>query len=91
MTEYFSAIGFPARVLGKLPLLVRYASTAGRKPSDYGIARYGPSYRFRLWLRLDAAELEGIEELINFGSDGNIEAFRASHLATSGTTAVVVR
>lgn len=90
MTEVFSAIGFPARVLGRIPLLTRYATTAGRKPSSYGLERYGLSYRYRLWLRLDAAELESIEQLINNGSDLDIEAFRASHLATSGSTAVVV-
>ena len=60
-------------------------------PSSYGLERYGPSYRFRLWLRLDALELESIEMLINHGSDANIEAFRASHLAIAGTTSVVVR
>lgn len=90
MTEIFSALGFPARVLGRLPLLFRYAFNAGSKPSSYGLDRYGPSYRFRLWLRLDAIDLESIEMLINYGSDANLEAFRASHLATAGTTSVVV-
>ncbi|KAM0719676.1 hypothetical protein Q7P37_003807 [Cladosporium fusiforme] len=89
MTEVFSAIGFPARVLGRIPLLTRYASTAGRKPSSYGLQRYGSSYKYRLWLRLDAAELESIELLINNGSDHDIDAFRDSHIATSGTTSVV--
>lgn len=90
MTEIFSALGFPARVLGRLPLLFRYAFNVGGKPSSYGLDRYGPSYRFRLWLRLDAIDLESIETLINYGSDENLEAFRASHLATAGTTSVVV-
>lgn len=90
MTEYFAAVGFPARVLGRVPLLVRFLSSAGRTPSPYGLARYGPSYRFRPWLRLDAVELENIEELINHGADAHLEAFRASHLAVSGSTAVVV-
>ena len=91
MTEVFSALGFPARVLGRLPLLFRYAFSAGSKPSSYGLDRYGPSYKFRLWMRLDAADLESIEMLINYGSDADIEAFRASNLATMGTTSVVVR
>lgn len=90
MIEVFSAIGFPARVLGRVPLLTRYASGFGRKPSSYGLERYGPSYIWRLWLRLDAAELESIETLVNKGSEEDIEAFRATHLATSGSTAVVV-
>lgn len=90
MTELFSALGFPARVLGRLPLLFRYVGNPKRKPSLYGLERYGPSYRFRLWLRLDALDLESIELLINYGSDSNIEDFRGSHLATSGTTSVVV-
>lgn len=91
MIEVFSAIGFPARVLGRVPLLTRYASGFGRTPSSYGLERYGPSYIWRLWLRLDAAELESIETLVNKGSEEDIEAFRATHLATSGSTAVVVR
>lgn len=91
MTEVFSALGFPARVLGRLPLTFRYALNPYNEPSSYGLDRYGPSYRFRLWLRLDTAELESIEILINYGSDANIEAFRASHLAIAGTTSVVVR
>lgn len=91
MTEVFSALGFPARVLGRLPLVFRYVLNPRDSPSSYGLERYGPSYRFRLWLRLDALELESIEMLINHGSDANIEAFRASHLAIAGTTSVVVR
>ena len=64
--------------------------SAGSKPSSYGLDRYGPSYKFRLWMRLDAADLESIEMLINYGSDADIEAFRASNLTTMGTTSVVV-
>jgi hypothetical protein len=90
MTEVFSAIGFPARVLGRIPLLFRYAFSVGSKPSSYGLDRYGPSYKYRLWMRLDAMDLESIEMLINYGSDTDIEAFRASNLATMGTTSVVV-
>jgi len=41
-------------------------------------------------MRLDAGDLESIEMLINYGSDADIEAFRASNLATMGTTSVVV-
>lgn len=91
MTELFSALGFPARVLGRLPLAFRYALNPHNEPSSYGLERYGPSFRFRPWLRLDTIELESIEMLINHGSDANIEAFRASHLAIAGTTSVVVR
>ena len=90
MSELFSALGFPARVLGRVPLLVRYAIHPVQTPATYGLERYGPSYRWRLWLRLDAAELEAIEVLINQGSDNNIENFRASHIATAGNSSVVV-
>lgn len=91
MSEVFSAIGFGARVLGRVPLLVRYL-WAGKTlhPNAYVAERYGPSWRWRPWLLCDAGELEVIERLINQGSDESLHAFRAAQLGTAGSTGVVV-
>lgn len=91
--EVFAIIGFPARVAGRLPLLLRYIWGANANifaPSGYAIERFGPSARFRPWLLLDAAELEPIERLINEGTDEEVLNFRNAQLAMGSSTAVVV-
>lgn len=59
--------------------------------SDYAYERYGPTYRLRPWLRLDIAELEQIERLINDDdNDEEVLQFRQAQLASGGMTTVVV-
>lgn len=90
--EVFSMLGFPARLAGRLPLFARYiwgASTNVLGPSTYALQRFGPSYRFRPWLVLDAGNLEPIERLINAGSDQDLLAFRNAQLAGGASIAVV--
>ncbi|EME40871.1 hypothetical protein DOTSEDRAFT_27473 [Dothistroma septosporum NZE10] len=60
-----------------------------RKPSEYALRRYGPTYRWRLWLFFDIGELEAMERMINSGSDEDVFAFRRLHLASGATTTVV--
>ena len=91
--EVFAFIGFPARVAGRLPLLLRYIWGANANVfavSAYAVERFGPSARFRPWLLLDAKELEPIERLINEGTDEEVLDFRSSQLAVGSSTAVVV-
>jgi len=88
-SECLSLLGLPARVLGRLPLLVRYVYRLGRKPSKYGKDRYPSSYVFRVGLWFDAPELEAIEYVIH-GTDEEVDAFRRSRLATASTTGAVV-
>jgi hypothetical protein len=88
VTEWLSATGMPARVLGRLPLLVRYAHNPGRSQSEYGKRRYH-NYHLRIWLRLDILELEALEDVIN-GTDEEVNAFRKARLDTASTTGAVV-
>jgi hypothetical protein len=88
VTEWLSAAGLPARVLGRLPLFVRYALNPGRSQSEYGKRRYH-NYHLRIWLRLDIQELEAIEDIID-GTDEELDSFRKSRLSTASTTGAVV-
>lgn len=93
MAELFSAIGAPARIAGRVPLVARYISSGFstlRGSSSYATARFGMSYRWRPWLLLDIKDLETLEELINTGSDTQIAAFRTSQLSACGMIAIVV-
>ena len=92
--EVFAIIGFPARLAGRVPLLLRYIWGANANVfslSGYAIERWGPSARFRPWLLLDAGDLEPIERLINEGTDEEVLNFRGAQLAIGSSTAVVVR
>jgi hypothetical protein len=88
VTEWLSATGLPARVLGRLPLFVRYAHNPGRSQSEYGKRRYRNDH-LRIWLQLDIQELEAIEDIID-GTDEELDSFRKSRLSTASTTGVVV-
>ena len=93
MAEPFSAIGAPARIAGRVPLVARYISGGFftlRGSSSYATARFGKSYRWRPWLPLDIKDLETLEELINTGSDMQIAAFRTSQLSVCGMIAIIV-
>ena len=90
--EVFSMLGFPARLAGRFPLWARYIWGMHSNilaPSTYALQRFGPSYRFRPWLILDASQLEPIEHMINNGTDSEILAFRNAHVASNAGTAVV--
>lgn len=94
--EVLSMLGYPARLAGRIPIIARYLLVTPKvlfATSDYARERYGPTYRLRPWLRLDTAELEQIECLINDVSDGADNAvlqFRQAQLASGGMTTVVV-
>lgn len=93
LIEVLSMLGFPARVVGRAPVVARYLWVAPGTlfaTSKYAKERFGPTYRFKPWLRLDTAELEQIERLINDGTDDEVLAFRQAQLASGGMTTVVV-
>lgn len=82
--ELFSALGSPARVLGRIPLIFRYLANGvalvGGTGNEYAYSRYGPGYRLRPWLLFDTAELEVIERLINDGKDEDVTGYRTMQL-----------
>src|SRR5689334_23160770 len=93
MVELFSLLGFPARVAGRALLIFRYISNRGATTtvtSDYGEKRFGKSVRFRPWLMIDVKELEELEDLVNDGSDAQVEAWRVSQLSVCGMIAIIV-
>ena len=92
--ELFSLIGFPARVVGRALLASRYAASgfsAIKPTSNYGDRRFGKSLKWRPWLMIDVKELEIIEDLINLGTDAQLEAWRISQLSVCGMIAIIVR
>lgn len=89
MTEVLSAVGLPARLFGRLPLLVRYLFRPKLNLSQYGEERYHDTFKARPWLWFDALELELIEDVLH-GTKEEVEAFRKSRLDTAGTTGAVV-
>ena len=85
-------LGSPARLAGRLPLFSRYiwgVRSDVFAPNAYASRRFGPSYRFRPWLLLDASQLEPIERLINEGTDEEALAFKKAQIASLAGTAVV--
>ncbi|KAK3715961.1 hypothetical protein LTR37_006691 [Vermiconidia calcicola] len=88
--ELFALLGFPARLLGRLSLLLRYIwSSHFSTTRQYAFQRFGSSYRFRPWLLLDMEGLESMEQMIDHGSDEELLSFRAAHVTTGSSTAVV--
>ena len=90
MSSLFALIGFPARILGRTPLFMRFIWAGSDIPTEYSMARFGLSYRLKPWLLLDVGELEVLERLINEGTDEELAAFRSSELTSAAGTAVVV-
>jgi hypothetical protein len=91
--ELFSFLGFPARVAGRGLLAFRYVSNRGstaRVTTDYAERRFGRSVRWRPWLTIDVKELEETEELINRGTDAQVESWRVSQLSVCGMIAIIV-
>ncbi|PGH04002.1 hypothetical protein AJ80_08586 [Polytolypa hystricis UAMH7299] len=77
--ETFAFLGSPARLFGRLPLASRYVWSGFARPwysHPYAEGRWGPSYRWRVWLLFDMLELQIIEELINEASDTRVYDFR---------------
>ncbi|KAF2178739.1 hypothetical protein K469DRAFT_675265 [Zopfia rhizophila CBS 207.26] len=76
-TMIFSLIGSPARITARVLLSSRYVfASRGRysfwKYNEYAKARFGPRYRWMLWLSFDISNLERLESLINEGSDDDL-------------------
>ena len=90
--EVFSALGLPARMFGRLPLITRYLwiFSGGQYSHRYAEARFGKSWIWRPWLRVDVAELQMLEELINTGSDEKIRGFRDQQLESLRIVSLVV-
>jgi len=92
--EIFSALGSPARFVGRLPLITRHIWNGFSSPwpkTPYAKTRFGERYKWRLWLLLDVAKLEVVEELLNSGSDEKVSAFRQSQLMAFQMVAIIVR
>ncbi|KAK5704807.1 hypothetical protein LTR17_021571 [Elasticomyces elasticus] len=91
--EVLSMLGFPARLAGRMPVVARYLCgppKALKSTSKYALERYGWTYQYRLWLRLDILELQQIERLINDESnDDEVLQFRQAQLASGGMNTVV--
>ena len=87
--EVFSALGLPARIVGRFPLLSRYALNPQSPSNAYSRKRY-INFSCRPWLWSDTLELEATEELINYGTNAEIEAFLKSRLDIATTTSIVV-
>ncbi|TKA75342.1 hypothetical protein B0A55_05569 [Friedmanniomyces simplex] len=90
--EFFSMLGFPARLAGRMPVIARYLTgppKALTSTSKYARERYGKTFKYRLWLSLDIAELEQLEQLINDRSDEEVLQFRHAQLASGGMNTVV--
>lgn len=91
-----SIFGTPARAGARVFYMPRYslegfASLRSWHRNRYARARFGKSYRWRLWLLFDCKELEALEKLINEGSDedsikmieARMESFRLVALVVS--------
>ncbi|EOA83963.1 uncharacterized protein SETTUDRAFT_155287 [Exserohilum turcica Et28A] len=92
--ELFSALGFPARAAARVLVAPRYLFNGFShlrtwNQNAYALARYGPSYRWRVWLLFDAEDLEKLEHLINDGSDKDVMEMREAKLEQFRLVALV--
>ncbi|RAR13714.1 hypothetical protein DDE83_002899 [Stemphylium lycopersici] len=92
--EVFSALGTPARTAARILLAPRYiingfAPLRGWTNHTYAFARYGPSYRWRVWLLFDIQDLEDLERLINEGTDEDVLHMREAKLEQFKLVALV--
>jgi hypothetical protein len=93
--DIFGILHAPARLACRLLLSPKYIFR-GIKPTewwqhDYARERFGPYYRWKLWLLFDLQELQHVEEVINGkNNDDYILRFRDSHLEVTKLVAVVV-
>lgn len=90
--EVFGALGAPARMFGRLPLITRYFWTGLASPwfnPKFAQCRFG-HYTWRPWLLFDMQELQMLEELVNKASDARVEQFRQHQLESLNMVSVVV-
>ncbi|KAH7064135.1 hypothetical protein BKA63DRAFT_179261 [Paraphoma chrysanthemicola] len=86
LVELLSLLGTPARASARIILfLPRYIlddfSTLRNWPHNaYALQRFGPSFRWRVWLIFDCRELEELEDLINWGTDEEVWKLRETQL-----------
>lgn len=91
--EILGLVGFPARIVGRFPLLARFLGSSIYNPwpeRDYAEARYGPRYRWRFWLVLDVKDLKKAEDLLNHGNDSDLMAFQQAQLRVFQMIAIIV-
>ena len=94
--EIACILGVPARLGARILFLPRYLLDGPTvlqqwSQNEYAGARFGPSYRWRLWLLFDVKQAEMYEKLINEGSDDEILCMRESQLEQFRLVALVVR
>lgn len=94
-TEIACILGIPARLGARVLFLPRYlfegfSVLQNWSQNEYARARFGPSYRWRLWLLFDIKQAEMYENLINEGSDEEILCMRESQLEQFRLVALVV-
>ena len=84
-----SGARFVARVLLYGKYFISFRETARLwKRHPYSQKRWGPRSKWRPWLLWDAAELEQLEKLLNYGMDEDLRGLQSSHLDTFGLVAV---
>lgn len=93
--EIWSALGLPARAAARLLLAPRYLINGFSRLREWNDnawarTRYGPSYRYRLWLLFDARDLEVLEHIINQGTDKEVLELREAKLEQFRLVALVV-
>lgn len=92
--EVFAVIGTPARLFGRIPLIVRYIWSLFSSPwpsTPYAKQRFGRKYKWKPWLLFDARELESLEDLINVGTNEEIWIMRDSQIGACNMATVTVR
>ncbi|EMD88101.1 hypothetical protein COCC4DRAFT_145495 [Bipolaris maydis ATCC 48331] len=92
--EIWSALGLPARAAARLLLAPRYLINGFSRLREWNDnawarTRYGPSYRYRLWLLFDARDLEVLEHIINQGTDKEVLELREAKLEQFRLVALV--
>ncbi|EDU44299.1 hypothetical protein PtrSN002B_007055 [Pyrenophora tritici-repentis] len=92
--EVFSALGTPARTAARVLLAPRYifngfAPLRVWNANAYAQARYGPLYKYRLWLLFDCRDLEVLEKILNEGSDDDVLRMREAKMEQFKLVALV--
>ncbi|KAF2101673.1 hypothetical protein NA57DRAFT_18225, partial [Rhizodiscina lignyota] len=90
--EVFGAVGAPARLFGRLPLITRYLWSGLASPwfsPRFARNRFGKNYQMRPWLLFDMQELQMLEELINKATDQRVQEFRQHQLESLNMVSVV--
>lgn len=91
--EAFAALGAPARIFGRLPLISRYLWSGLASPwfdNNFAKSRYGKHYKWKPYILFDIQEMQMMEELINKASDHRVSEFRQHQLESLQMVSVVV-